>query len=130
MNWFRNFMIGRYGADQLSWGLLATSFLISLIVSIFQIPFLGILSYIPLFFCIYRMFSRNLLKRSTENQKFLVFWNRLKGWFYRKSQRIKDCKTYRFFSCPNCRQTLRLPKGRGKIRITCPKCGRVFERKT
>lgn len=130
MNWLRNFMAGRYGADHLNLALLAVSLLLSLFLGFVPVPFLGLLAYVPLFWGIYRMLSRNLLKRSEENRKFLAFWNQIKGWFQRKKNRINNQKYYRFYHCPGCKQTLRLPKGRGKIRITCPKCGRMFEKKT
>lgn len=130
MNWLRNFMAGRYGADHLNLALLAAAVLLSVILGFIPVPFLTLLAYIPLVWGIYRMLSRNLLKRSAENQKFLAFWNRFKGWYQKKKNRLNDQKYYKFYHCPGCRQTLRLPKGRGKIRITCPKCGKVFEKKT
>ncbi|WP_077532953.1 zinc ribbon domain-containing protein [Massiliimalia massiliensis] len=130
MNWLRNFMVGRYGADQLTLALLIFSFLLSFVLMWVPVPFLSMISYLPLGYGIFRMFSRNILKRGEENARFLAVWSRVAGWFRRTKQHWADRKVYRFTRCPNCRQKIRLPKGRGKLRVTCPKCRRQFEKKT
>lgn len=139
MDWLRRFMYGRNGSDQLCFALLLLSVVISVITSFLPYPFsiFRILCYLPLIFCLFRMFSKNLSKRHLENERFLIWWRNFKAKcknlsaaLNRKVQRVKESKTHRFFKCPSCKQTLRLPKGRGKIKITCPKCGMNFERKT
>lgn len=128
-NWLRNFMTGRYGPDQLYIASLITAMVLALLGS-----FLGwwmrLLSYLFLFYALFRMLSRNIYKRRKENDKFLKYWWPIKMWFKRKLQRIKSSKTYAFFKCPACKNTLRVPKGKGKIQITCPKCGERFVKKT
>ncbi len=114
---FAQFMYGRYGPDQLNTALLVAGILLTLL-SMFGAPYLTPLSYIPLGFLIFRMFSRNINRRRLENQKFLQFFTRLKD------------RENRYFSCPNCHQTVRVPRGRGKINIHCPKCGNQFVKKT
>lgn len=130
MNWLRNFMAGRYGPDHLTLALLVVSFILSFVLFWIPVPFLGLLSYIPLGFALFRMLSRNILKRGEENIKFLKVWNTIRGWFRKTKQHHADRKIYHFTACPSCKQKIRLPKGRGKLRVTCPKCGHQFERKT
>lgn len=88
------------------------------------------LALIPCFYALYRTFSRNISARQAENYKFLSWWNRVKGWFSRTKDRAVQSKDYKFYACPNCGQEVRVPRGKGKIRITCPKCGNKFEKKT
>lgn len=130
MNWFRRFMAGRYGADQLSLALLVVSVVISIIVRFAGIPYLALIVYIPLGFSIFRMLSKNIKRRSMENYKFHTFVSRIRTWFVKVKRRITESKTHRFFKCPECKAELRLPKGKGKIIITCPKCKHEFMKKT
>jgi predicted membrane protein len=75
-------------------------------------------SYVLLFWYILRAFSRNIEKRNRENRRFLAFRSRLTD------------KQNRYYRCPNCKQTVRVPRGRGKICIKCPKCSEKFVRKS
>ena len=75
-------------------------------------------SYIFMFLAIFRSLSRNVYKRYEENRKFLMFW-----------QKLKD-KDHRYYNCPRCHQQVRVPKGKGKISITCPKCQEKFIKTT
>ena len=116
--WFARFMYGRYGSDKLNMVLLITGLAISLIGSFSGLWLLSYLSWIPFFLVIFRMFSRNIPARRRENQQFLSFFSRLKD------------RDNRYFNCPQCKQTVRVPKGKGKISICCPKCGNKFIKKT
>lgn len=131
---FQRFMTGRYGADEFS-RVLSGVAVVCLVAAMFAgaLPFLGIFYWIGLGLMVYswyRMFSRNVSKRCEENQKFL-------NWRYRMAAKRDAAKTrfaqrgiYRFYKCPGCRQRVRVPRGRGKICITCPKCHREFIRKS
>lgn len=130
MNWLKNLMRGRYGGDQLSIALLVFSIVIDIIGSLARLPVLVYVGYIPLFLCFYRMFSRDINRRSMENYKFYSLMNPVYSWFRNKKQWLSQTKTYRFFKCPGCKATLRIPKGKGKIVITCPKCKKEFGKKT
>ena len=79
---------------------------------------LTLLSYGALFWCIFRMYSRNITARRRENTAFLSFFSHLKD------------KEHRYFRCPQCKQTVRVPRDRGKINIRCPRCNRQFIKKT
>ena len=118
----RHFMMGRYGSDKLNMAILGAGLLLSVVAIINPIPLfdlvLTILSYGLMFLAIFRMFSRNTYKRYQENRKYLLFVSR-----------IKD-REHRYYSCPRCHQTVRVPRNKGKIAITCPKCKEQFIKKT
>lgn len=119
---FRRFMTGRYGTDKLNnllLGLgLATCFLNLFMVDNIFGWILTTASYIFMLLALFRCFSRNTYKRYRENRKYLLI-----------VERIRD-RQHRYFSCPRCRQTVRVPRGKGKIAITCPKCKEKFTKKT
>ena len=119
-DWFRNFMLGRYGSDKLNVALLIFGVALMLLGSLFgkKLAVLNLLAYLPLIWCIFRMYSRNLEARRRENAAFLNFFSHLKD------------KDHRYFRCPRCKQTVRVPRGRGKINIRCPKCSERFIKKT
>ncbi|SNS36312.1 hypothetical protein SAMN05446037_1008155 [Anaerovirgula multivorans] len=122
MNWLRTFMVGRYGGDQLSIFLLALSIVLTIIARITGISILMIISYFPLFGAVYRMLSKDIQKRSMENYKFAIFVNPVYSRLKKVQDRIKDLKTHKYYRCTKCKTMLRVPKGIGKILITCPKC--------
>ncbi len=130
MNWLRKFMMGRYGVDQLSVGLLFLSFLLSVIFYFFPLGVLNYLVYIPFLVFLFRALSKNHSARRKENNAFLKLWNPIAGWFSKKNSRLSTYKTHRYFKCPGCKQEVRVPKNKGKIRITCPKCMLEFIKKT
>ena len=130
MNWFRRFMIGRYGSDQLSMALMGVWVLISILSRFIRNPIMNVFYMIMPIIIFYRIFSKNISKRHEENIKFLNLWNPIKYKVKNKVQRVKDLKYYRYYKCPNCRQTLRVPRGKGRISITCPKCRNVIVRKS
>ena len=118
----RNFMAGRYGMDRLNMAMLWTGVGASLLSALIPIPPFNLvfwaLSYVLMILSIFRMLSRNTYKRYQENRKFLQIFDRLKD------------REHRYFDCPKCRQMVRVPKGKGKIAISCPRCREKFIRKT
>ena len=74
---------------------------------------------------LFRFFSRNLTARRGENQRFLRCFQPLTSWLTRARDR-----DHRYFPCPGCGTVCRVPRGKGTIRITCPKCGQVMQKKT
>lgn len=130
----QRFMMGRYGADELA-KFLNTVVLVCLVISLFgaKFPVLSVLYLLGIalmIFNCYRMFSKNVSKRYAENQKYLNFRYRAVTKRASMKKRWEQRDTYRFFNCPDCKQTVRVPKGRGKICITCPKCKREFIKKS
>ena len=124
------FMSGRNGVDDLarvhSWIVL-----ILLLLAIFtKIGLFSILAFALMIYMYFRVFSKNTAKRYEENQKYLNFrYNRTVSW-NRFKKRMAQSRDYRFFKCPTCKQQVRVPKGHGKIEITCPKCRETFIRRT
>lgn len=76
------------------------------------------------------MLSRNINKRYAENQVFLKYWNKVKGVFTQGKVWAANKKVYKYFKCPSCKVKVRVPKGKGMLEITCPKCGRTFRKKS
>ena len=118
----RNFMMGRYGTDRLNMAILGVGLAASLLSVFFRATALDlvffVLSYGMMFWAIFRSLSRNTYKRYQENRKFLQIFGRLKD------------RQHRYFDCPKCRQMVRVPRGKGKISITCPRCKEKFVKKT
>lgn len=125
-------MQNRYGSDLLGTVCLAAALLFSLLSRIFILRPLILLSYILLFICFYRLFSKNIAKRAEENRKFIAFWNRLKTRIsakYRQISKKYRNDPYSYFYCPKCSFPLRAPRGKGRIRVTCSQCGHQFIKK-
>lgn len=130
MEKLRRFMYGRYGTDQLNIALVIASMVISLISRIFGSFWGQLPAYLILIWVIVRMMSKNRAARMKENAVFLKLWNPIVKWFRLQYNRLRDIKTHRYFTCPNCKNTLRVPKGKGEITITCPVCKTRFDKKT
>ena len=116
------FMHGRYGTDRLNMVILCAGLAASLLSTWIKIPAVSLvlwaLSYGLMIWAIFRSLSRNTYKRYQENRKFLQLVDR-----------VRD-RQHRYYTCPKCRQTVRVPRGKGKISITCPKCQEKYVRKT
>jgi hypothetical protein len=126
----QRFMAGRYGADELA-KFLNIVLLVLLLVSVFsRSRILYLAAFALLIYDYFRMFSKNVSKRYEENQKFLNFRYRLVAKWDSQKKQFAQRKTHRFFKCPQCKQKVRVPKGRGKICITCPKCRTEFVKKS
>lgn len=127
---FQRFMMGRYGADELSRFMIIAAFVL-VVLSIFIRS--GLFSWVPLILLVLiyvRMFSKNVQKRYAENQKFLELKSRFLGLFNGQKKRLEHSKDFHIYKCPKCKQKIRIPRGKGKISITCPKCGDQFIKKS
>lgn len=130
MNWFQRIMVGRYGVDQLSKAMLILTFLL-LILSLFaEASIINTFAIVVLALTYMRILSRNINKRYEENMKFLQLWNPIRIKIIKFFNRLKEHKLYRFYKCSQCGQQLRVPKGKGKIKITCPKCKNEIIKRT
>ena len=123
----QRFMQGRYGVDHLNRFMMVCGMVCLVISMIFGFRIFYYVALFSLIFTYYRMLSRNFAKRSRENAKFLELKRRVTGKF--PALKTRDAN-YRIFRCPGCRQKVRVPRGRGRISITCPKCRREFIKKT
>ncbi len=118
----RSFMAGRYGTDKLNVVILCVSFVFVLASMFIGNRYVNLLlvaaSYALMIWVIFRTLSRNTYKRYQENRRMLMLLDRLKD------------REHRYYTCPKCRQPVRVPRGKGKIAITCPKCHERFVKKT
>ncbi len=126
---FANFMMGRYGGDKFNFFLIILSVIVTLVGSIVRFYPIQLISYLFLGYALFRTFSRNIPARQKENNAFLKVYSPMEKWFKFKKTVFANRKTYTYFKCPNCKQHLRAPKGRGKIRVVCQKCHKEFEKK-
>ena len=130
---FIRFMQGRYGVDALGKTINIVSLILLVLALFTRFSLLYFLGIALIIYEYYRMFSRNIQKRYQENQKFLTFKYKMAIKFGKIKNIFKpraDAKTHRIYKCPSCKQKVRVPKGRGRIEITCPKCKEKFIKKT
>ena len=121
-----------YGFDGMSSFLLFISVILNLVTGMWPsqaVNNFNLISYLPLLGCIFRVFSRNHERRAHENECFLKLARPLCENIIEKREEQAEAKLFRFFKCPVCKQKLRVPKGKGKVEITCPKCGNKFIKK-
>lgn len=128
---FIRFMQGRNGVDQLSRFTMGVAF-VSIILAIFAgsgsligslLDTLGLLAIV---YTYYRILSKDLSKRCQENQKYLQTTEKLRRRFLREKNMMQQRKTHHIYTCPGCGQKIRVPRGKGKIEIDCPKCHTKF----
>ena len=126
----RRFMIGRYGTDGLNQFLSIASLVLLLIAIVSRVSLFTWLGVALLVFCYYRTFSRNISKRTEENYKFYTLKDRVGSKFRSWKEQWANRKLYHYYRCPKCRQKLRVPRGRGRIQVSCPRCGTQFIKKS
>ena len=133
-NWLLRVMAGRNGVDRFGRFLSAVTvifLLISLLTGRTGVSSLfWALGVITFFLGLFRSFSRNLPRRRAENEAYCRLEDRVLGRFRGAGERFRQRKDYRFFRCPSCRTWLRVPRGKGKVQVTCRQCGERFARKT
>ena len=133
----QQFMVGRNGYDAFGQFLLYSALVLMVLALVFSwtsltaaVMLVQTLEWVVLIVCIWRVMSRNIYQRQKENAWYLgkraVFFQ----WFRGRRERWRQRKDYKFFRCPSCRALLRVPRGKGKLLLTCRKCGNRFERKT
>jgi predicted RNA-binding Zn-ribbon protein involved in translation (DUF1610 family) len=123
-------MAGRYGPDHLNVAMIVISLVLNLTYSFVGFLPLIFISYALLALALLRMLSRNIGRRRAENDKFIRYWWPVRTKISRRVANVKHRKTHKFIKCQGCGKTLRVPKGKGKLQITCPKCGERFIKKT
>ena len=126
MNPFRNLLYGRNGVDQLAIAVIVAAgvFLIASAVTgavVFSFAYLACVLYF-----LFRIMSRNIHARRSENIRFLSFANKLRSPVKLRVRMLRERKTHKYLRCPKCRAMLRVPKGRGKVNVRCSKCGIEF----
>lgn len=119
---FQRFMVGRYGPDELVAALFIFSCILTFLSNFRPMRYLYFAAVAVLALAAWRMLSKNVAKRREERYKFLQLAEKPMAEIKLIKNRIRDRKTHRYFKCKNCGASLRIPKGRGKISVTCPKC--------
>lgn len=129
---FQRFMTGRYGIDRL-WTVLLVCYFVFIIIANILYRFskvsyyaVFILATALLIFALFRVFSKNIEARRNENNAWLSFAGKIKQKNMFAKNRWKQRKTHKFVKCRQCKKTLRLPKHKGKIKVTCPHCSNQF----
>jgi len=131
---FLRFMVGRYGIDTFAKFTIYSGMILLILSSLFTghpiIRNLYMLSWLLIFYSYFRVFSRNIQKRYAENQWFLARTSKIRASIQGLKSRLLQSKTHHIYRCPSCKQKIRIPKGKGKIEIRCPKCGTTFVKKS
>lgn len=123
------FMIGRYGNDQMNRFLMILS-VVFFVLSLFGLEIFYILGILCLVYAYFRMLSRNTYKRSLENNRYLQYEYKVRQFFATQKRDMQQRKTHHIYRCPSCRQKIRVPRGKGRIEIRCPKCSQTFIKKS
>lgn len=123
-------MQGRYGVDDFSRFLITASIILILLAGIIKNNFVNVAALAIVGFAYYRILSKNHFRCSVQNQKYLRLKNKVTGRIKMYRDIIKQRKTHHIYKCPNCKQRLRIPKGKGKVEITCPKCSAKFKKRS
>lgn len=118
------FFAGRYGFDRLGQVLAIASAIFIIIGSILGSQLFTIIAYLLIIWCIYRVLSRKIVYRANENRKFGELCR------YVSAYTKRDRKNFKYLRCPNCKRTIKVPRHRGKIIISCPHCRNEFTKKT
>lgn len=119
-------MLGRYGQDELGKFILSLS-LILLIINLFvKTAALSAAALVLIIYSYYRIFSRDISARYAENKKFLTSLDPLRRKFFSSKNKYDNRKVYKYIKCPQCKFEMKVPKNKGKIRVTCKKCGEKF----
>lgn len=126
----QQFMIGRYGNDQFSLFLAISGLVFSFLGNFRNLRFFYFIGLILIFYGLFRSFSKNYEARRKELNWYLRVSEKPKAYFKLLSNQIRDRKTHKYFRCKSCKTVMRVPKGRGKIEITCPKCRMKVIKKT
>lgn len=122
----QRFMYGRYGMDSLGQFLMWTAVVCLLLSWFVAGPIFNTLALLLLVWGYFRMFSRNVQKRYQENCTYYRYVNKVKDFFKKQKSYNEQKKNHNIYKCPQCKQKIRIPKGKGRVAITCRRCGTEF----
>jgi len=115
-------MVGRNGADEMSMAAVYVALLLVIINIFAKNMVLSIIALLLLAFAVWRMTSKNVAKRREENRAFATKMGPLRPWLRDPSAAFAENRNYKHLKCPECGQPMRVPRGKGRLRVTCPKC--------
>lgn len=120
------FMSGRYGTDSFGKFTIFTGLFAILFATLFDSMILSALAWMLVIYSYFRIFSKNVYKRAAENQKFLNKTYKIRCWFAKQKNILAQQRTHHIYKCPTCKQKIRVPRGKGKVEVRCPKCNTYF----
>ena len=123
-------MRGRQGPDDLAIFCTNLAFVIVIVNLFARVSLLGWIALALIVYAVFRLQSKNLSARARENEKFLVALGPARRWVQNPKAAIEETKKYKHVKCADCGQKVRVPRGKGKLRVTCPKCKKKFEVKS
>ena len=124
------FLQERYGIDDLSKFMMGIVFILAVINMFFRLPVLSAVIWAVIILIYFRMFSKNKYKRYQENQLYLKYMEPFQNWIRKQINIIKLRKDYHIYTCPTCKQKNKIPRGKGRIAVRCPKCRTEFIKKS
>ncbi|MBS6397063.1 MAG: hypothetical protein KH452_07925 [Clostridiales bacterium] len=127
---FYRFMQGRYGQDQFSKFLIYAALGCILLNFLVRSNLVYWLAWILIIYGYFRIFSKNHAARYAENQKYLNATARVRYWLDQQKKLAQERRIHHIYTCPKCKQKIRIPKGKGKIMVRCPKCGNEFQKRS
>lgn len=135
--WFDNlrarmqqWMSGRYGFDELSRTLMYAGVILMLVSFVPALSFLSFPALVLVLWSSIRSYSKKIERRQAERAAYLRFTGKIRSWFQLRKKIFQERKTHRYIRCKQCKTMMRVPKGRGTIRISCPKCHSETIKKT
>ena len=120
------FMYGRYGTDSFTKFLMGAGFGVVIVSIFFNSTIVSYVGWAFIIYAYFRVFSKNHPKRYAENQAYLKYTAGIRTFIARQKHLMAKRKTHRIYGCPSCKQKIRVPKGKGKIEVRCPKCSTTF----
>ena len=127
---FIRFMQGRYGADDYSKFLVGAGLALAILTIFVRNALLSLFCWVLLLYAYFRIFSRNIQKRYQENMKYLSYKGKVRGFFQKGKNTVVQRKNFHIYTCPSCGQKIRIPRGKGKIEVRCPKCSETFVKRS
>ncbi len=118
----QQFMAGRYGNDSFTLFLLIVSLIFTFFGNFRSLRFMYFIGIAIICYAFFRTLSKNYEARRKELNLYLRLFEKPRAELKLTANKIRDRKTHRYFRCKSCKTVMRVPKGRGKIEITCPKC--------
>ncbi|EFL54257.1 hypothetical protein [Finegoldia magna] len=127
----KNYLQKVYGVDFFSKTMIVFALILSLINLKFKNRVIEIITMILIvYFGIFRVFSVNKYQRMIENQKFAKAVKPMTDFFEKYKIRALNSKDKKYIKCPNCKKEMKIPRNKGKIKVTCPHCGHKFVKKS
>ncbi|SFK39147.1 hypothetical protein SAMN04488569_102910 [Marinilactibacillus piezotolerans] len=124
------YMNGRYGMDELSKVLMVVGLITNILSSFFGGWFLQILGVAFIAYAVLRVLSKEKANRYKEFTRYIKLKQKIVSTIQRLRNKQAQHKVYKYYKCGACKQKVRVPRGRGKVRITCPSCQNQFVKKT